>query len=165
MDLAMFFVSDSQAIRHDRIRSFVTDESSAIAVILAAIDFEWSMRRAILALGTNPTKHIREVVFAEFNGGYQNYAEAWKNEVSIWLGQSLAQTIPHWSRLASKKDGAVRLRGQIVHGAQVAVSADYARPRVEDWLHASALLEVLAHQHNTSLYKRIVRRTPRKVVV
>lgn len=160
----MFFVSDSQVARHDRIRSFVTVENSAIAVILAAIDFEWSMRRSILAMGTSPTKHIREVVFAEFNGGYQNYADAWKKEVAPWLGHSLAQTIPHWSRLASKKDGAVRLRGQIVHGAQVAVSADYARPRVEDWLHASVLLEKLAIQHKTSLYKRIVRRTPRKLI-
>ena len=160
----MFFVSDSQFERHKRIRSFLTDESSTIAVILAAIDFEWSIRRAILALGTSPTKHIREVVFAEFNGGYQNYADAWKKEVTVWLGQSLPQSIPHWSRLASKKEGAVRLRGQIVHGAQVAVSADYARPRVDDWLNASKLLESLAVQHKTSLYKRIVRHIPRKSV-
>lgn len=158
----MFFVSDSQIQRHDRIRSFLNDESATIAVILAAIDFEWSIRRSILALGSNPTKHIREVVFAEFHGGYSNYVDAWKQEVAVWLKQSLAQVIPHWSRLASKQDGAVRLRGQIVHGAQVSVSADFARPRVEDWLTASTLLETLANQHKTSLYKRIVRRTPRK---
>jgi hypothetical protein len=158
----MFFVSDSQPQRHDRIRSFLTDESAAIAVILAAIDFEWSVRRAILALGSSPTRHIREVVFAGFHGGYANYADAWKQEVSVWLKLSLAQAIPHWSRLASKHDGAVRLRGQIVHGAQVSISADFARPRVEDWLAASTLLESLANQHKTSLYRRIVRRTPRK---
>lgn len=159
----MFFVSDSQAHRHERIRSFLTDDSATVAVILAAIDFEWSVRRSILALGSSPTKHIREVVFAGFHGGYANYADAWKQEVAVWLNKSLAQAIPHWSRLANKKDGAVRLRGQIVHGAQVSVSADFARPRVEDWLAASTLLEALAHEHKTSLYKRIVRRTPRKV--
>lgn len=159
----MFFVSDSQAQRHDRIRSFLTDDSATIAVILAAIDFEWSVRRAILALGSSPTKHIREVVFTGFHGGYANYADAWKQEVAVWLKKSLAQAIPHWSRLSNKKDGAIRLRGQIVHGAQVSVSADFARPRVEDWLTASTLLEALANEHKTSLYKRIVRRTPRKV--
>jgi hypothetical protein len=159
----MFFVSDSQIQRHDRIRAFLTDESATIAVILAAIDFEWSVRRAILALGSSPTKHIREVTFAGFHGGYANYADAWKQEVTVWLKQSLAQAIPHWSRLINKKDGAVRLRGQIVHGAQVSVSADFARPRVDDWLAASTTLEALANQHNTSLYKRIVRIVPRKV--
>ncbi len=158
----MFFVSDSQAERHRRIRALLTEESATIAVILAAIDFEWSIRRAILALGSSPTKHIREVVFARFHGGYDNYADAWKQEVAVWLKQSLPQAIPHWSRLANKQDGAVRLRGQIVHGAQVSVSVDFATPRVEDWLSASTLLESLANKHKTSLYKRIVRRTPRK---
>lgn len=159
----MFFVSDSQTQRHARIRAFLTDESATIAVILAAIDFEWSIRRAILALGSSPTKHIREVVFAGFHGGYLNYEDAWRREVTGWLKPTLPQAIPHWSRLANKQDGAVRLRGQIVHGAQVSVSADFARSRVEDWLAASALLEALAKDHKTSLYKRIVRRIPRKV--
>jgi len=158
----MFFVSDSQTQRHDRIRSFLTDESATIAVILAAIDFEWSVRRAILALGSSPTKHIREVVFAGFHGGYGNYADAWNQEVAVWLKLSLAQAIPHWSRLANKRDGAVRLRGQIVHGATVSVSVDLARPRVEDWLAASTALEGLAIQHKTSLYKRLRRTAPRK---
>ncbi len=162
MGLAMFLVSDSQEERHNRIRAFLTVESAPIAVILAAVDFEWSVRRAILALGSNSTKHIRHVVFSKIYGGYENYVDAWKTEVASWLGQSLPQTIPHWSRLVSKKDGAVRLRGQIVHGAKVGVSVDYARSKVEDWLHASTLLEGLAVQHSTSLYKRLVRRTPRK---
>jgi hypothetical protein len=162
MGVVMFFVSDSQKERHTRIRAFVTDESATIAVILAAVDFEWSVRRAILALGTSPTKHIREVVFAKFHGGYGNYADAWKKEVAVWLKQSLDQAIPHWSRLTDKKVGAVRLRGQIVHGAHVSVSANFASPRVEDWLAASTLLEALANEHRTSLYKRIVRKIPRK---
>lgn len=160
----MFFVSDNQELRHNRIRAFLTDDSATVAVILAAIDFEWSVRRAILALGTSPTKHIREVTFARFHGGYSDYCDAWKDEVRCWLGQSLAQVIPHWSRLVNKKDGAVRLRGKIVHGSQVPVSADFAKARVDDWLVASALLEGLANKHNTSLYKRIVRITPREVI-
>ena len=160
----MFFISDSQASRHDHIRSFLNDESATIAVILAAIDFEWSIRRAILALGTSATKQIREVVFADLHGGYKDYADVWKREVANWLGQSLSAVIPHWSRLASKKDGAVRLRGQIVHGAQVAVWANVARPHVDDWLSASVLLEGLAQKNQTSLYKRIVRRKPREAV-
>ena len=163
MGIVMFFVTDSQTQRHSRIRSFLNDDSATIAVILAAIDFEWSIRRAILALGSSPTKHIREVVFEQFHGGYDNYGKVWKQEVTVWLGQSLVQVIPHWSRLADKRHGAARLRGQIVHGARVSVSEDYAKPRVEDWLKASFLLETLANQHETSLYKRIVRRIPRKV--
>lgn len=51
----MLFVSDSQTQHHYRKRSFLTDESATLAVIVVAIDFEWSVRRVILALGSSAT--------------------------------------------------------------------------------------------------------------
>jgi hypothetical protein len=157
----MFFVSDQQDERHNRIRAFLTEDCATIAVILAAIDFEWSVRRAILALGTSPTSKIRKEIFSKFNGGYRNYASAWSTEVEPLLKISLPDAIPHWHKLASPRNGAVRLRGQIVHGARVPVSSEAARESVEDWLSASQLLEAIALRHQTSLFKRIVRRTSR----
>lgn len=153
----MFIVSDTQNERHRLIRSFLTPDRASIAVILAAVDFEWTMRRAILAFGTRPTKVIREEVFSKFYGGYEHYKDAWNAEVRPRMQLTVSEAIPHWSRLTDSKKGAVRLRGQIVHGSQVSVSTKYATPRVEDWLLASKLLEDMAQKHGKSLYRRIVR--------
>lgn len=156
----MFFISDTQAERHELIRSFLTPQRAAIATVLAAIDFEWSMRRAILALGISPTKFIRKEVFANNRGGYDGYKSAWRAEVEPRLKLSIDRAVPSWSRLVDSKTGAVLLRGKIVHGVQVAVTVDYAEPKIEDWLLGSAALERLAIQNGTSLYKRLVRRKP-----
>lgn len=55
----MFFVNDTQEHRHKFIRSFLKKDTAPIAVLLAAIDFEWTVKRAILAFGTSPTKDLR----------------------------------------------------------------------------------------------------------
>ena len=55
----MFLINDTMEERHQTIRSFLSSDPM-IAVILAAADFEWTVRRAILALGTLPTKEIRK---------------------------------------------------------------------------------------------------------
>jgi len=153
----MFFVSDNQKDRHSLIREFLTHDQATIAIILAAIDFEWSLRRTILLFGYNSTKHIREIVLANVSGP-EKYKEVWKNEVEKNLGISLPNVIPHWSRLVNSKNGAYRLRNQIVHGIHGNVTEKYATDRVEDFLRASELLQELASKHQTTIFKRIVRR-------
>jgi hypothetical protein len=54
----MFLVKDNINYRQTKIRSFLSNEP-AIAVILAAADFEWSVRRAIRALGTHKPNETR----------------------------------------------------------------------------------------------------------
>ena len=48
----MFLFSDNPYQRHKYIWSFLNDETATVAVILADNDFECSVRRAILALGS-----------------------------------------------------------------------------------------------------------------
>lgn len=160
----MFFVSDSQQSRHDLIESFLKEDSATIAVILAAIDFEWTIRRAILALGCSPTKYIRLEVLGNKNqrGGPDAYKKAWNDEPFKYLGKRIDEAIPHWSKLTDPVLGALRLRNQIVHGVRGSVSVQLATNKVQDFLKASKSLEQLAQKYNTSLYnKRIVRRKKR----
>jgi len=153
----MFFVSDTQKERHELISSFMTPDRITIAVILAAIDFEWTIRRTILAMGSSPTKYIRDEILAK-SSGYNDYKSAWKQEVSPRFQTSIVEVIPHWSRLTDKTSGAARLRGQILHGVRVTVSTEFASTRIDDLLSASELLEEFSIAKGKSVYSRIVRR-------
>ena len=42
-----FLIQDNQLGRHEKIRSYLTDDNAIIAVLLAAIDLEWTLRRTI----------------------------------------------------------------------------------------------------------------------
>lgn len=152
----MFFVSDTQKQRHKMIRSYLAQDRAPIAVVLAAVDFEWTVRRAIMALGSSPTPHIRKVVMKNISG-LRGYKESWKAEVQPRLKLSLPQVIPHWSNLTD----AFVLRGKLVHGVVGSVKFEHATPSVEVILSASKLLEELAAEQGTTLYRRIVRRKPR----
>ncbi|MFZ1536486.1 MAG: hypothetical protein WAT23_03770 [Chromatiaceae bacterium] len=160
----MFLVSDSQQNRHDLIESFLKEDTATIAVILAAIDFEWTIRRAILALGCSPTKYIRLEVLGNKNmgSGPDAYKKAWNAEPYRNLRKRIDEVIPHWSRLKDPELGALRLRNQIVHGIRGTVSLPLATDKVQDFLKASKCLEQLAQENNTSLYRRITRRKTRK---
>ena len=54
----MFLVSDDSPTRELRIRAALTTEP-AIAVIVGAVHVEWTVRRAILALGRSPNVVLR----------------------------------------------------------------------------------------------------------
>lgn len=153
----MFLVSDTQRERHELIRSFLSKERAPIAVILAAVDFEWTLRRAILALGTTSTKHIREHVIYKVSG-LKLYKEKWKEEVKPRFGIDLTGLITHWSDLSDAFD----LRSRLVHGESGTVTPEYANPHVNHILKAAELLEAFAKEKdNRSLYgRKIIRRKP-----
>jgi hypothetical protein len=157
----MFFVNDNQEARHGFIRKHLTEESASIAIILASIDFEWTLRRAILALGKNPTKCIRKNVLANLPGGYDGYKQAWRAEVQPRIGIRIDQVVRKWSKLHGK-NSAEKTRGSIVHGACVPITIARARNHVENWLCASRALEELAIKiERKSLFQRIIRYKPR----
>lgn len=75
----MFLVSDTLQGRRRIIRSF-EDKQSTLGVLLAVVDFEWTVRRAIIALAYLPTKHVRADI--ERCSGPQKYLEKWHYHVS-----------------------------------------------------------------------------------
>lgn len=154
----MFLISDDQAGRHEVIRSFLTEAQAPIAVILAAVDFEWTVRRAVLSMGTNPTQYIRRNVMNR-NSSLDHYKQSWKSEVFPHLQKTLPDVISNWSRVQQ----AFRQRGRLVHGVVGTVKLDVAETSVTDILLASLQLEQYATKNGGTLYRRIIRRKTRSV--
>lgn len=152
----MFFVNDTQDLRHIFIRKHLAKETASIAIILASIDFEWTLRRAILALGRSSTKEIRHKLEAT-RGGYEDYKRLWKDEAQPRVGVGIDNVVGNWSKLHGK-GSASEARGRIVHGASVPISVERARFHVENLISASRALEAFTIQsEGKSLFQRIVR--------
>ena len=119
----MFDLSDTRSKR----RRIIFGEAQIDAqqgAVLAAMDFEWTCRRAILALSKKPTVVLYEKFITDYPafGGLEN---AWNAEVRPALKDSI--TLPdlvgrkvQWS---SVRD-AMQCRNAIVHGTD---------SRVSDW--------------------------------
>ena len=152
----MFLVHDTLEERQEKIASF---DDPFIAVLLAAADFEWTVRRAILALGSSTTKEIKEKVLRQCSG-LDNYKDAWKKEVEPLTGKGLPEIIQGWQYV---RESAYPLRNRLVHGIEGSVSSQYAQERVEAILSASKAVAEFADSFGEPLYgRRIVRRKPRK---
>ena len=127
----MFLVSDAPENREKRIRSFLTKDDCAIAVLLAAAHFEWSVSRAILALGTKPNKELRTILASCY--GLERYKDLWAQEVVP--GRNIGRlpvVIKEWATFKKAFD----LRHSLIHGRN-SCSLAYAEPRVISILQAS----------------------------
>lgn len=151
----MFFVSDTQTQRHSKIRSFLIKGQDSIAVILAAVDFEWTVRRAILSLGTRATKEIRKSLETIY--GLDSYKEIWNLEVKPRMSTTIVIVIPGWHGVTE----AFKFRNRLVHGVVGAIARKNAENSVNSLLQASQDLEVFCGRHGGTLYRRIVRRKAR----
>ena len=58
----MFIIKDNYKERKNRVKGFLKTEPP-IAIILSAVHFEWTIRRAIIALGYSSNKEIRIKLF------------------------------------------------------------------------------------------------------
>lgn len=151
----MFLVSDTSQNREKRIRSFLTKDDCAIAVLLAAAHFEWSVSRAILALGTKPNKELHTIL--AFCHGLEKYKDIWAQEVVPRrnIGR-LPTVIKEWATF--KK--AFKLRHSLIHGRN-SCSLAYAEPRVFSILQASCDIHQVCDDEGVNLHARLkVRRKP-----
>lgn len=155
----MFLVNDIPQRRHTKIRSYLPGEP-VVAILLAAVEFEWTVRRAIIALGTSPNKKIRECVLRSCHGPEQ-YKDAWKAEVKLRFGKRLPDIVTNWQDLRST---AFKLRARVVHGISGMPSSKKTSEAVEILLKASHDINQFAAAHHIPLFgKRLpVRRMPRK---
>jgi hypothetical protein len=124
-----FLVEDTQAHRHATIRSFLTEDAAVIAVLLAAVDLEWTLRRAIYILGQTPIKDLKEKKIA----GLEQYRAFWKKEVAADSSEELGQLIGDWQALKQ----AFELRNELIHGKRGTTGRDYAARKVDRMTNAS----------------------------
>jgi len=121
-----------------------------VAVISAAADFEWTLRRAIVSLGCSPNKEIHKKL--ERTSGLRRYAALWIVEVSPRYASSLGTLIKDWDNFV---DVTYQLRHRLVHGAATNTSRDYAKPRVEEMLSATKTVVNHCASFGVDLYKRL----------
>lgn len=146
----MFLTSDTFTDRQARIRSFDNNDIF-IGVLLATMDFEWTIRGAIIALGYQKNSTIRSQVLANCTG-IDRYKDAWKQQVKPRHGVTLPSIIADWGFL---KDQAFPLRHRLVHGVKATTGVQYARDRRDCLLNASGAVTAFASTKNVDLYARL----------
>ena len=174
-EASVFRVDSEVEARQLKIRGFMHSGEHFVAVLLAAVDFERTVRRAIISLGVTPTKELamklgrRERglgksvsvdVRSRYGASLDGYRKAWRDEIVVGrkLDTGLNDVIPHVERL----EKAINLRHELVHGDSGVVGAKHAETQVEIMMEATRAIDAFARQHGVDLTKRIkVRRKHR----
>lgn len=150
-----FLVGEPQEVRHARIVELLTTDGAVIAALLAAADFEWTIRRCIYALGCSPTAQLREIRVAGLNG----YAKLWAKEVARGGEPQLLALLPPIALV----ERAMALRHELIHGVRRSTGAQYATHQVQTLLNASKLLSEYAKLRGVDISSRL-RSRPRQPV-
>jgi hypothetical protein len=143
----MFLVRDSSIAREGRIRGFLADDPS-LAALLAVIHVEWTLRRAIVALGTSPNVVVREKL--TLCHGHTKYRDLWRDEVTPRTAKRLPEVLSNWEGLKH----AFKVRHVLVHGVR-AVSFDYAAVRAEWALAAAVDIRAFCAAHAVDIDSRL----------
>ena len=165
----MFLVSDGRDKRKQTIARHATDDL-AVGVILAAIDFEWTCRRCILALGYEPTMQMKkELIDQKWFG--RELKVAWQEKVQKGNLKSICGLPDVFDKWAKENCGcyvvwqdvmhAFDIRNKIVHGATGTVSVQDGRTCINVFeVACDALCEYVIKEgglDSRSIFKRIVR--------
>lgn len=113
----MFSVEFGSANREEKIREIAQGDPTT-GVILAAVHFEWMLKRAILKLGATPTKALREqlkdVYTIQDRGERKGYKTIWRHEVQPRFKRAALGTV--LGCLPKIQSVALDVRGRVVHG-------------------------------------------------
>ena len=164
----MFLVSDGDRENRKAIIKSTASDDGVIYVLLAAIDFEWTLRRTILALGCMPTKTLAVEMNKPEYRSLDGQARLWKKEVIGHYGVSTPslkavvnkgeqKLIGGAPTLYSSLKRARELRNKVVHGLQGSCGKEYAILNAEVFFAASDALVVFAQSHGRNIYKPIRR--------
>ena len=161
----MFSVGFGSQNREVRIRQVAEDDPTT-AVILAAVHFEWMLKRTILKLGLTPTKTLRDQLadvytIKDKKGHNEDYKTIWRREVEPRFKNAALGTV--LGRLTAIQNVAWQCRGHIVHGNGTA-SREQSQEAVELFLEAGEKLRAFATKHKVNLDSRLTpRATARKI--
>lgn len=159
----MFYIGFGSAKREAEIRKIATSDRTT-ALILAAVHFEWMLKRAILKMGASPTKDLRkqlERVFRmEKKNGHYGYNEVWHREVGSRVKNASLRTV--LGKLSRIQGHALDVRGKVIHGNGTVSNAD-ADEAIELFLGAGGKLRDFASQRGIDLDTRLKTRPAPKV--
>lgn len=146
----MFRVSDSLENRQARIQRSIDEGESAVAFILAAADLERTIRRAIVALASGPTKEVRETIEKKYKsiGAYEN---GWNALVGAASKPGLRDAVSDWD--AVKK--VFQTRNEIIHGKRATLSRERATEEIAVILNATTEVTSFAAGYEVNLMARM----------
>ena len=160
----MFDLNDKRHKRRKTIMGYAQMDASH-GMILAAMDFEWTCRRAILALSNRPTVVLYEK-FIEDYSAFKGLAKAWREEVmkniegAITLPELVSRKI-HWSLVCA----AMQCRNMIIHGTESRVTDQECRWAVCVLEDACDVVASFVEEHNSrSIFETISRRRTKKEI-
>ena|SRR3990172_2848427 len=144
----MFRVNDVPEIRGNRIRRWLSTEP-AVSMIMAAVNFEWTVSRAIIILSPKPNMYLRSKLLEVH--GLKKYNELWKAEVSRPSNmKNLTGVVTSWNSV--KK--AFEMRHKIVHGRD-GCTANMATSHVEALLKATAEIRDYCSSCGGNIHKKL----------
>jgi hypothetical protein len=153
----MFSYSISIEDRLSKLQRLVSEGDHCIALVVAAADFERTMRRAIVGLAAEPTAEVRERIEKKYNT-IGKYNLAWARFVEPVRQSSLQEALSEFDDVRN----AFRSRNKLVHGQQGGAKLDYVMPRLEIITTGTAKLTDFALSHGVDLTARIkIRQRPR----
>jgi hypothetical protein len=126
----MFLASDSKEQRESKVRRFLTTDPG-ISLLLAAVNFEWTVCRAVLFLSKRPNSDLRVMMGSYYS--LDAYKELWKSEIIPGSNfDPLAIVVRNWSSLRE----AFKARNRLVHGRD-RYTKNMAAPHIEALLQAT----------------------------
>jgi len=151
----MFHVGFGSSNREKEIRK-IAAKDEITAVILAAVHFEWMLKRAILKLGTSPTKSLRKQLEDVYRiSKFKNkdgYKEIWEREIGKrFKNASLGKVI---GKLTQIQNHALNVRGKVIHGNGT-VSKAHADQAIDLFLDAGVKLQTFAQKNGEDLDVRL----------
>jgi hypothetical protein len=148
---------DTNQQREAQVREHL-DRAPSVSLVLAAINFEWTVGRAVLFLSASPNRELRATMKNFFS--LDGYKDLWKQEV-LPNGQRkrLAEVVRNWSDLRK----AFEARNQLVHGRD-RYTRNMATPHVEALLKAVRDIDDYCVSLGCSLHDRMPIRRKRESV-
>lgn len=151
----MFGINFGSANRENKIREIASIDKTT-AIILAAVHFEWMLKRAILKLSVSPTKNLRlqleNIYRLRRRNDQEGYTEIWNREVGTRFKNSSLGTI--LGKLTQIQNQAFRVRGKVIHGNGTVSSAD-ADQAIELFLNSATKLREFGISKNFDLDSRL----------
>lgn len=150
---------DSPQTRNKIINSVFTLSPMA-GFLLSAVNLEWTLRRAILALGRDPTKEIRNAFKRDH--GIDGYKDMWKRQVSHPFGRiGLFELVEKQSQKQGFSWNDLRrgfdVRNILVHGRSCTQGADYLRRYTDIFVKTAEIIISFVESNGKSVFKTIRR--------
>lgn len=144
----MFRVSEDPINRNKKIRGWLSSEPP-ISIIVAAVNFEWTVSRAIILLSSDTNINIRSKLREVF--GLMKYKKLWKDEVSKSRHRkTLPEVVNNWDSIIKAFD----MRNKIVHGRD-GCTRIMATPHVEALLKATAEIRDYCRSYGGNIHMRL----------